>query len=391
MNATRMNPCFERAVVLLMAVCIGSVSAGVASRAEESANLSSAPETIHLAAATRPPASAPADFFSQGWRLNPRLSHVYMQSVKKNLIFETHKFTVVEGRIDEDGKVSIMIELASLETGIDVRNVRMRFLFFETFKFPTAKVTATLDKAALQDLLIKNRVAITLRFTLNLHGVEKEIEAPVVVTRIIDNAVSVATVKPIIIRAADFELTAGIARLAEAAGGFLIAPAASISFDLIFEGANFNPQLEAARVAAAKLRAEENARNMTPAACKTRLDVISKTRAIYFRIASAALDRESEHILNSLAGIANRCPTVRMEVSGHTDSDGRKTANQTLSEKRARAVADYLTSKGIAAHRLETRGYRDTQPVAPNNTPANKAKNRRIEFRVIVAGSAANR
>ncbi|MGI9385554.1 MAG: OmpA family protein [Methyloligellaceae bacterium] len=388
MNATRMSPYLKRPVVLLTALCIGSLSGGEAARAENSAHGISAPETIRLAAAAKPPAAAPADFFSQGWRLNPRLSHIYMQSVKKNLIFETHKFTVMEGRIDEDGKASIMIELASLQTGIDVRDVRMRFLFFETFKFPTAEVTATLDKAALQDLLIKNRLETTLRFTLNLHGVKKDIEAPVVVTRIIDNAVSVATAKPIIIRAADFELAAGIARLAEAAGGFPIAPAASISFDLIFEGTNFNPQLEAARVAAAKLRAEENARDMTPTACKTRLDVISKTRAIYFRIASAALDKESEHILNTLAGIAKRCPTVKMEVSGHTDSDGRKTANQTLSEKRARAVSDYLIARGIATRRLQTRGYGDARPVAPNNTLANKARNRRIEFRVI-AGTAA--
>lgn len=316
---------------------------------------------VSTAAVAQQPSTAPADFFSQGWRLNPDLSHVYMQSVKKNLIFETHKFAEMEGRIGEDGKASITIELASLKTGIDVRDVRMRFLFFETFKFPTEKITANLDKAGLQDLLIKNRLPITLNFTLDLHGVKKDIQAPVVVTRIIDNAVSVATVKPIIINAADFALTDGIARLAEAAGGFQITPAASISFDLIFEGSNYNPKLEAARVAAAKSRAEENAREISPTACKTRLDVISKTRAIYFKSGSSALDQESEHILNSLAGIASRCPTVRMEVSGHTDSTGRKTANQKLSEQRARALSLIV----LSAKALWQGAFRPTGSVMP--------------------------
>ena len=196
MNATGLPTYLERtivlllAVVLLMTVCIGSVLAGATTRIENSAKVTSVLDAVRLAAAAKPPASAPADFFSQGWRLNPRLSHIYMQSVKKNLIFETHKFAVMEGKISKDGKASIIIELASLQTGVDLRDVRMRFLLFETFKFPNAEVTATLDKAALQDLLIKNRLATTLRFILKLHGVEKEIEAPVVITRIIDNAVS---------------------------------------------------------------------------------------------------------------------------------------------------------------------------------------------------------
>ena len=326
--------------------------------------------------------AAPTDFFAQDWRLNPRVSHIYMQSVKKNLLFETHKFGVLEGKISKDGAATIKIELASLATGIDVRDVRMRFLFFETFKFPYAEITATLDKAAMQGLLTQTRLSHTLKFKLNLHGVVKEMVVPVVVTRIVNNAVSVATVEPVIIKAADFALTPGIARLVEAAGGIMITPAASISFDLVFEGANYKPELAAARVAAAKQRVQQSTARMSADACKTRLDVISKTRAIYFATASAELDQESGPLLNSVAQITRRCPSVRVEISGHTDSDGSANFNQKLSERRAEAVSLYLIDNGVIADRIKTTGYGDTRPVADNDTPGNKAKNRRIEFRV---------
>jgi len=333
--------------------------------------------------------AAPADFFSQGWTLNSKLSHVYMQTVKKNALFETHNFTEVEGNIRKDGRASIIINLASLSTGIDIRNVRMRFLLFETFKFPAAEVTANLEKALFQDLQIKNRLIREISFTLNLHGIKRKIVTNVVVTRIFGNAVSVATVKPIIVNASDFGLTEGVAKLAEAAGGLNIVPAASITFDLIFEGTNFDPEAEAAAIAAARLRARENDSRIDVDACETRLSVISKTRAIYFDTASAELDQKREPLLNRLAEIVNRCEAVGMEVSGHTDSDGNKASNQNLSERRARAIVDYLAKRGVTEGRIRAIGYGDTRPVVSNDTPKNKAKNRRIEFRV-VTGATAN-
>ena len=326
--------------------------------------------------------AAAADFFAQAWRLNPSHSHIYMQSVKKNAKFETHKFLVVDGTVSKDGAARVMIDLASLVTGVDLRDVRMRFLFFETFKFPKAEITAQLDKTALKALLTKTRLAYTLTLKIDLHGVNKEIEVPVMVTRIVDNAVSVSTAKPIIINASDFSLKPGIARLSEAVGGIMITPAASITFDLVFEGANYKPELELASIAAAKRREQEKAAAITVEECETRLDVISKTRAIYFATASANLDSESEPLLNSLAQITKRCPSVRIEVSGHTDSDGKSAFNQRLSEQRAEAVSDYLIEKGVGAARIKIAGYGDTRPVASNDTDANKAKNRRIEFHV---------
>ena len=110
--------------------------------------------------------------------------------------------------------------------------------------------------------------------------------------------------------------------------------------------------------------------------------MISKTGAIYFKTGSADLDQESAPLLNSVADIANRCPSVKIDVEGHTDNVGTKVANQQLSEQRAKSVVDYLARKGVSAARIQSAGYGDTRPDAANDTETNRGKNRRIEFKV---------
>ena len=104
---------------------------------------------------------------------------------------------------------------------------------------------------------------------------------------------------------------------------------------------------------------------------------------IYFASGSATLKPESYSILDSVAILLRNNPTSRIQISGHTDSDGSEASNQTLSERRAQSVYQYLVSTGIAGNRLTTAGYGESIPVVPNNSAANKAKNRRIEFLVL--------
>jgi outer membrane protein OmpA-like peptidoglycan-associated protein len=75
-------------------------------------------------------------------------------------------------------------------------------------------------------------------------------------------------------------------------------------------------------------------------------------------------------------------PSVRVEISGHTDNVGSEQANQTLSLKRAQAVRNWLVQKGIASNRMETVGKGENEPVASNDTVEGRAENRRIEFYV---------
>ena len=81
-----------------------------------------------------------------------------------------------------------------------------------------------------------------------------------------------------------------------------------------------------------------------------------------------------------MADIAKRCPAARFAVTGHTDSVGSRRANRDLSDNRAQAVADYLIGRGVPRGRIETQGFGDTRPVAPNDNETNRARNRRIEF-----------
>lgn len=104
---------------------------------------------------------------------------------------------------------------------------------------------------------------------------------------------------------------------------------------------------------------------------------------IYFASGSATLKPESFSILDSVAILLRDNPNARIQIAGHTDSDGSESSNQILSENRAQSVYRYLVSTGIAGNRLTTIGYGESIPVVPNNSAANKAKNRRIEFTVL--------
>ncbi len=104
---------------------------------------------------------------------------------------------------------------------------------------------------------------------------------------------------------------------------------------------------------------------------------------IYFTSGSATLKPESFSILDSVAILLRDNPNARIRIAGHTDSDGSEASNQTLSERRAQSVFQYLVSTGISGDRLTTVGYGESMPVVSNDSAANKAKNRRIEFTVL--------
>jgi OmpA-OmpF porin, OOP family len=110
-------------------------------------------------------------------------------------------------------------------------------------------------------------------------------------------------------------------------------------------------------------------------------DLLAKGK-IRFESGRAGIDPDSAGLLDRLIETALRCPTANIEIAGHTDTDGEDAFNQTLSEKRAQAVADYLVKAGMPASRFTATGYGSTQPVATNDTDEGKAQNRRIDFLV---------
>lgn len=104
---------------------------------------------------------------------------------------------------------------------------------------------------------------------------------------------------------------------------------------------------------------------------------------VFFDVDKSVLKSESKAELNRLYNILMENPEIKIEIGGHTDSDGDDTHNQELSENRARSVVDYLIKKGIAKERLSNKGYGESNPIAPNDTEENKAKNRRTEVKVV--------
>ena len=104
---------------------------------------------------------------------------------------------------------------------------------------------------------------------------------------------------------------------------------------------------------------------------------------IFFDVNKYDLKPESITELNKLKDILQKNPSMKVELGGHTDSDGDDKSNQILSENRAKAVVDWLIKNGIDASRLTYKGYGETQPVVPNDSPENKAKNRRKEVKIL--------
>ena len=122
---------------------------------------------------------------------------------------------------------------------------------------------------------------------------------------------------------------------------------------------------------------------LTTEVCQAELNRLTASNIILFETGEAAIQDHSYGFLDRIARIARQCGGVRLEISGHTDSDGSEADNLDLSYRRARAVVDFMTAAGIAADRLVAVGHGEGRPLASNETDEGKAANRRIEFRVL--------
>ena len=102
-----------------------------------------------------------------------------------------------------------------------------------------------------------------------------------------------------------------------------------------------------------------------------------------FESASTKITPESEQTLLDLTAILKAYAAVNVRLEGHTDSVGAKEANKVLSQNRADAIRSSLLASRVDAKRLETAGWGEEKPIAPNNTEEGRAKNRRLEMTVL--------
>lgn len=109
---------------------------------------------------------------------------------------------------------------------------------------------------------------------------------------------------------------------------------------------------------------------------------VFEIKNLKFEPGSAKLLKGSFTILDELVHVLNDHPFMEIQINGHTDNQGNEANNRKLSKDRAKAVYDYLLSQGVI-NPMTYKGFGPTQPIAPNDTEENKAKNRRVEFVII--------
>lgn len=113
------------------------------------------------------------------------------------------------------------------------------------------------------------------------------------------------------------------------------------------------------------------------------LDKVLANRVVEFETASAKLTAAGRGILDEMSEAIKKLGNPKVQLIGHTDSDGNRAANVALSLERANSVRDYLVGKGIPAASLTTSGVGPDRPATSNATPEGRAKNRRIEFHLL--------
>jgi outer membrane protein OmpA-like peptidoglycan-associated protein len=104
---------------------------------------------------------------------------------------------------------------------------------------------------------------------------------------------------------------------------------------------------------------------------------------IFFAFATSTLSQKSFPELNRIVGLMSERPTLQVEIAGHTDNLGPDSYNLKLSERRAKAVTNYLVKKGVSHERISTTFFGESKPVDTTNTKAGNAKNRRVEFKIV--------
>ena len=173
------------------------------------------------------------------WRLNAAASSVKFASVKNEAVGEVHYFTALEGSVS-DTRIEVRIALASIETMIDVRNDRMREMLFEVAEFPEATITADATRLVLDELADGTIHALTVPLEVSLHGRTQTLSASVRVVATGGDVV-VFSDAPLMVRAGDFGLDAGVEALRRVAGLNAIDGVVPVTFTLVFERPGSGP------------------------------------------------------------------------------------------------------------------------------------------------------
>ncbi|WP_421862072.1 YceI family protein [Motiliproteus sp.] len=169
------------------------------------------------------------------WALNLDDSSFSFASIKKNHAYEIHTFNRYEGRISDSGEAELTLDLASVHTGIEIRDQRMQSMLFDIPKFPAASYRVKVDPEQLKALKPGQRMAVNAEGTLSILGIEKPLPAALNVFKLSDHRLQVNTAHPIALKAQDYGLDSGIEALRKVANLPVISLTVPINFSLVFD------------------------------------------------------------------------------------------------------------------------------------------------------------
>jgi len=167
------------------------------------------------------------------WNLQ-QPSQLTFTTTKNTYLTEIHHFRQLQGSVMDNGYAELSIDLNSVDTGIPVRDERMKSMLFDISSFATATLKTQLDPTLLKKVKKGEVLATELDAQLTLHGIEKSIKAPVIIARTADGSLLVSSSEPVLINADQFDLSAGVEKLREVAGLKSIEAVVPVSFTLTF-------------------------------------------------------------------------------------------------------------------------------------------------------------
>ncbi|WP_434705262.1 YceI family protein [Pseudomonas sp. Z1-12] len=168
------------------------------------------------------------------WYLDGESSRLSFISSKNGNISEVQRFLVLHGQVQPDGLARLEVELESINSGIPLRDERMRAELFDIKQFAEATVTAKIDLMPIQDLANGAQLELRLPLTVNLHGKQHEYPVELLATRLDERRFQVVTLEPVVLNAADFDLAPGLEKLRNLAGLSAISLSVPVNAVLIF-------------------------------------------------------------------------------------------------------------------------------------------------------------
>ncbi|MGF6114122.1 YceI family protein [Pseudomonas sp. ADAK2] len=168
------------------------------------------------------------------WYLDGESSRLSFISTKNANISEVQRFLVLHGKVDPKGLAQVEVEMDSVNSGIPLRDERMRKDLFEIQTFPDAVISAQIDLRPINDLAPGAQLELRLPVTVNLHGKQHEYNTELLATRLDDRRFQVVTLEPLVINAEDFDLAPGLDGLRKVAGLSAISLSVPVSAVLIF-------------------------------------------------------------------------------------------------------------------------------------------------------------